>query len=62
MALRNRNQTGEIMNEYEIGHVNKQGDWESSFGPFVDRATAEAFQAPAIEGVKWEIRPVGGAK
>lgn len=48
------------MNEYEIGHVNKQGEWESSFGPFADRVTAEEFQTPVIEGVKWEIRPVGG--
>lgn len=50
------------MNEYEIGHVNGEGDWESSFGPFVDRATAEEFQAPVIEGATWEIRPVGGAQ
>lgn len=45
--------------QYEIGHVNSQGDWESAFGPFVDEQTAREFDAPAIEGVKWEIRPVG---
>ncbi len=47
---------------YEIGRTNERGDWEGFFGPFADLATAETFQAPAIEGVKWEIRPVGGAK
>lgn len=53
--------TGQIaeQRQYEIGHVNERGDWDSAFGPFNDRATVEGFDPPVIEGVKWEIREVG---
>ena len=44
---------------YSIGHVNAQHDWDSAYGPYVDRPTAEAMLAgiPDIPGVTLEIRP-----
>jgi hypothetical protein len=47
---------------YEIGHINKRGDWDSAYGPYPTMEGAEAIMAmlsvSPIPGVTWEIRPL----
>lgn len=47
---------------WEIGHVNRNGDWDSAYGPYTRKEYAqdmlERLQLTPIPGVTWEIRPM----